>query len=193
MAKENTTTKPYAAQIKRQGTRLFDQQMWCFGQDIRYPEGNLFLEYGFTRERPPEGINAGSNYIWHGEQHQLLMLWGFGLFYSQQPQGGIFLQRFGFHPHFTSDWQQSQQIWSPRDFSLLTLPCCPEEQRTVQNLLVSCLLWIISYEEWIEHRCGHAYRHECLKNWKKHVIAADQMTVAWRALAKQYQSLYVKA
>jgi len=32
--------------------------MWCFGADIRHPNGNLLLEFGFQRERPRKGLAA---------------------------------------------------------------------------------------------------------------------------------------
>jgi hypothetical protein len=176
-----------AAQIKRKGTRLFDQQMWCFGQDIRHPRGNLLIEYGFTRERPPEGLSASTRYLWHGEQDQLLMLWGFGLFYTQNHQGGIFLRRFGFRPCFTMDWHQPENIWSPEDFSLLCPPRKPEEQKIAQSLLVACLFWIIGYEQWIQEYYGLAYRKDCLEGWKKRITEPEQIIIDWQTLAEQCQ------
>lgn len=41
---------------------LFDQQLWCWGQVIRRPEGNLLLAYGMTRQRLPETIKGSSLY-----------------------------------------------------------------------------------------------------------------------------------
>ena len=37
--------------VIREGKLLLDQQCWCWGQDIRHPEGNLLLTHGFVRER----------------------------------------------------------------------------------------------------------------------------------------------
>ena len=37
--------------VIREGKLLLDQQCWCWGQDIRHPDGNLLLTHGFVRER----------------------------------------------------------------------------------------------------------------------------------------------
>jgi hypothetical protein len=49
-------------ELMNRGRTLLHQQCWLWGQDIRRAEGNLLLEYGFERKRPPEGANACSQY-----------------------------------------------------------------------------------------------------------------------------------
>ncbi len=36
---------------RRCGAELFNQQVWCWGQDIRYPEKNLLLTYNINKEK----------------------------------------------------------------------------------------------------------------------------------------------
>ena len=48
--------------VRKIGTTLLDQQLWCWGQDIRRTEGNALLAYGFTKHRPLEGKHGSTAY-----------------------------------------------------------------------------------------------------------------------------------
>src|SRR5689334_2275112 len=98
----NTGEGPSTGDDVKRGAALFHQQMWCWGCDIRRPEGNLLLMYGFERERPPEGVHGSSSYFLHTPTERGIRLWGFGLFFTQQGQGSLFLQRYGFAPRWRS-------------------------------------------------------------------------------------------
>jgi hypothetical protein len=39
---------------------------WCWGQDIRRPEGNLLLASGFERHRPPPDVAGNRRYVLRG-------------------------------------------------------------------------------------------------------------------------------
>lgn len=67
------------SRTRKYATILLDQQLWCFGCDIRRTAGNLLLEYGFERKRPPISQKGSSCYSlnWQGKQ---ILLWGFGIF-----------------------------------------------------------------------------------------------------------------
>ena len=82
--------------IRKIGTMLFDQQLWCWGQDIRRAEGNALLAYGFTKHRPPEGKHGSTAYEWRSSGRNRVVLWGFGFFYGDGDRGGLFLQRYKF-------------------------------------------------------------------------------------------------
>ena len=68
--------------VRKTGTLLLDQQLWCWGQDIRRVDGNALLAYGFTRHRPPEGEHGSPAYEWRGSGRSRVILWGFGFFYG---------------------------------------------------------------------------------------------------------------
>ncbi|RKH08533.1 hypothetical protein D7X74_31380, partial [Corallococcus sp. CA047B] len=48
--------------VRRDGDRLFDVAMWCLGQDVRCPDGNVLLRHGLVREPRPEGVEGQSAY-----------------------------------------------------------------------------------------------------------------------------------
>jgi hypothetical protein len=39
--------------LRRRASALFDQQMWCWGQDVRHHGGDVLVRYGFCRWRTP--------------------------------------------------------------------------------------------------------------------------------------------
>ena len=84
--------------VRKIGTTLLDQQLWCWGQDVRRAEGNALLTYGFTKHRPPEGKHGSTAYEWRGAGRSRVILWGFGFFYGDGGRGGLFLQRYKFAP-----------------------------------------------------------------------------------------------
>lgn len=62
------------------------------GCAIRRPEGNLLIEYGFERDRPPE---AGcSRYPLRQSARRVLVLRGFGFFPGRSLDSGIYVNRF---------------------------------------------------------------------------------------------------
>ena len=48
--------------LQRRGSALLNQQCWFWGQDVRRAEGNLLLELGFQRQRPPEEQQGCTQY-----------------------------------------------------------------------------------------------------------------------------------
>gem|GEM_PF-4837990 len=62
------------------------------------PEGNLPLEAGFHKRRPPEGETGSSCYTLALPDGERLTLWGFGLFYATPRQGGVYLNPYQFQP-----------------------------------------------------------------------------------------------
>lgn len=98
---------------RRYGRVLFNQQLWLWGQDIRRPEGNALLTYGFERIRPPEGLRAGNTYRLVQTDGTRIFLWGFGLVYHRAECGGVFMPRFAFTPHVSPGMEAPENVWSP--------------------------------------------------------------------------------
>ncbi len=73
--------------MRNQGTVLLNQQIWCWGQDIRHREGNLLLAYGFRRHRPPANTHGSSCYELQVNEQTAIRLWGFGFFYEHHELG----------------------------------------------------------------------------------------------------------
>ncbi|HVF09872.1 MAG TPA: hypothetical protein VNA16_03670 [Abditibacteriaceae bacterium] len=58
------------------GKRLLAQQCWCWGQDVRYVEGNLLLRYGFERRRAPQWQSGATTYLLRHLPDRVIALWG---------------------------------------------------------------------------------------------------------------------
>ncbi len=179
---------PLDAAALRSASHLLDQQMWCFGQDIRHPEGNVLLRFGFQRHRQTDAAGSHSAYVLTPFPAAQLVLWGFGLFYGQGSCGGMFLRRYLFHPVWTPHAQLSELVWEPADVPDVRAPRTPEEWRRTCRLLAGAVRWIAGYEHWVQETLGSAYRRQCLEQWKKTVVAADAIPAAWQKLAERISS-----
>jgi hypothetical protein len=167
----------------KKGTALLHQQMWCWGCDIRRPEGNLLLTYGFTRERPPEGVLGSSAYSLHRPDGRGMGLWGFGLFATQEGEGSLFLKRYEFAPRLSSLTTLPTTIWTLAQLPPLRLPQTEEEASFLQRLFRDLLLEISRYERRVRETRGEAYREGCLKDWQQRVCPAQRMAEDWERFA----------
>lgn len=170
--------------VRKIGTTLLDQQLWCWGQDIRRAEGNALLAYGFTRHRVPEGKHGSPAYEWRGSGRSRVILWGFGFFYGDGDRGGLFLQRYKFAPKQTAAVDFSLPIWKPEQLPELTHPRGVEAWCCVFGLLTQGLAWIGDYERWIISEYGLDYRQQCTDAWKKKCIPAHEMAAKWHELVE---------
>jgi hypothetical protein len=167
----------------RKGAALFHQQMWCWGYDIRRPEGNLLLTYGFKRERPPEGVHGSSAYILHTPERREITLWGFGLFLAQDRQGSLFLPRYGFLPRWSSLTPFPANVWTLAQLPPMIFPQTEKEVLCVRRLFTDLLLEISRYEQWIRETQGEGYRESCIRCWPHVVCPANGMVEAWKEFA----------
>lgn len=175
---------PISGATRRLGRDLLEQQMWCFGCDIRRVEGNLLLEYGFTRHRPPEGKQGHSCYIFRPEADCQIGLWGSGLFYGDAQLGGLFLKRYDFQPKLTALPHLSPSGIAEAKPPAAHKPQTPAEADCAANLASAALRWLSQYEAWVQANVGVSYRQDCIANWPK-----PKPTVATEAIATTWQSL----
>jgi hypothetical protein len=178
---------PISGATRRLGRGLLDQQMWCFGCDIRRPAGNLLLQYGFTRHRPPEGETGGSCYILYPQPGCQIGLWGNGLFYGEVQLGGLFLKRYEFSPKLTGSPQlpavNSQTVELPAGRK----PQTEAEIERTCALLGRALSWVGRYEQWVQAVAGVDYRRQSVRAWhRKTVVPAGETAAAWQELAEQF-------
>lgn len=168
------------------GAELMHQQCWCWGQDVRRPEGNLLLEYGFQRSRPPAEISGSSRYALHrgGER---LALWGFGVGYALEGCGSIYVNRYCFVPRWLGEFAAIESVWQAEQLASLRRPFTRREIRRSRRLLRSLIRWMACYERWVEVRCGDSYRSGALAAWSRTSIAAHRMPVEWELLARHVE------
>ena len=171
------------AATRKLAAKLFEQQMWCWGCDIRHPD-NLLLQYGFQRLRPPEGIRSSSVYLFSPTSDSQVALWGFGLFYGKQQCGGLYLKRSGFDPRFTRTMQLAGNEWESEPETETALS--EVQTHELWHLIEATQHWIADYEQWVESTYGIAYRQQCVDCWHRKVsVPAPEMSVTWRQLAFQ--------
>ena len=175
---------PISGTSRRKGQQLLDRQCWNWGRDIVRPEGNLLLEAGFLRRRPPEGEAGSSCYTLALPDGESLMLWGFGLLYGTTRKGGVYLNRYQFRPFWLPPETVQEPIWKPD-----TIPTAqtPPSARVPVDLTVAAIRRIADYEEWVLARCGLEYRRTVLRQWKRSSkrMVPQALPEAWRSLADE--------
>jgi len=176
--------------VRKQGTALLDQQMWCFGCDIRRQSGNALLAYGFERSRPPEDMKGSSQYCLRLEDGTRLVLWAFGLYFGAAPQGGLLLRRYEFSPRLLPD---PGQAWKSENLPRPRLPACRADCEQARELLPAALRWLAGYEDWALAQLGVEYRTNCLAAWPKRAATKPEETPqAWRELAQACEGVRMK-
>jgi len=169
--------------INALGIALFLQQMGLWGQDTKRAEGNLFVEYGFTRERPPVGEGGDTSYFLGLDDERSLVLWRFGLFYLDAQIGGILLRRRSLIPRLTPPSSMPTDRWKVTDIPSATLPATLVEGQKVCTLLSAAFLWISSYERWVKSTLGESYRLCCLEKQNEAIMPSQGLDAEWERLA----------
>jgi hypothetical protein len=180
------TTWRFPERLVSRGTKLLTQQCWYWGCDVRRPEGNLLLQNGCTRTRPPEGVEGSTLYICEPAPGAQVILWSFGVFFGRAGAGGLFLNRFRFEPLLLEQAALPPAIWQVEQ--LPTLSRAANADRTRLNALLGDLLhWVIAYEHTVLAVQGLAYREACLAQWSRQKLGlpADALVPAWQNLAEE--------
>jgi hypothetical protein len=172
------------ASVRRFAAGLLDQQMWCWGRDIRRGERNVLMEYGFTRWRPPPGTLGSTAYQLDSPPRRQVVLWGFGLFFGDGIDGGIFLKRYAFAPLWSRHSDLRAALWRPEDLPEFGVPRTAEERSSVRGLLSALLHRTADYESWVLATLGPEYRRQCVSSWSKAVAEAETVPDHWRRLAE---------
>lgn len=175
--------------VRRFGSDLLNQQMWCWGSDIRRPAGNLLRDYGFIKHAAPEGSGLKPCYSLEAGGVSI-RLWGFGLFFAVCPDYALFLKRFEFVPRLVDPAAMTWDVWRTRDLPRLWSPGTDAEVGRSHELLSESCAWIASYERWVQARAGSAWRASTVGSWRgmrKRVVAdGDEMAGRWSDLSRHF-------
>ena len=173
---------PISGPRRRRGQKLLHWQCWIWGRDIVRPEGNLLLEAGYLRRRPPEGEAGTSWYTRSLPDGDSLVLWGFGVLYGTPREGGVYLNRYQFRPVWLPSETVRESIWKA---DMIPTGPTPPSPRMPVDLTVAAIRRIADYEEWALARCGVEYRRAVLRKWNRPSERPSPQTLpqAWRALA----------
>ena len=93
---------------------LVKLQMWCFGYDIRRPEGNLLLRFGFERSKLPTGQYGSSYYSKVLDSTHTMHLWGFAMA-LERPGIGLLVKRNERTPRVYEGARIEYPLWRPQD------------------------------------------------------------------------------
>lgn len=159
------------------------QQCWCWGCDIRRPEGNLLLAYGFQRRRPPEGVHGGSAYTYELDSMASIRLWGFGLFFRIRGLSALYVNRYEFLPRLAPSDQLPDSVFLPEQVPATLIPKNLTETEVAEGMLSRVMRWVAAYEAWVLDICGLAYRDSCLRGWDQPCIDPLEAPERWRSLA----------
>ena len=165
---------------------LLSQQIWCWGQDIKRPEGNWLLDLGFHRFTPPEDrIHCSSVYSLDLKGNRRIILRGFGVFFGDDTRGGVFLDRYQFTPRYSESSSLKCPPWSDSDVPVMNIPS-PSQRVGCLFVLLDLIEWIRQYEVDIITRLGIEYRQDSLSQWnngKRVFIPAAEIAANWRRLS----------
>jgi hypothetical protein len=177
-----------APEDQEAGAILFDQQMWCWGRDIRRPEGNALLLYGLERDAPPPESRLGPVYHLSPAPGARLILAGFGLFYSRAGLGALYLARQRFSPCLLRRAAFPAPCWKVHAVPPHRPPETAREWERARLLMSQALSWTAAYEEWVWREIGPDHRRRCVADWFKQTVPAETMAAEWRALAGLYEA-----
>ena len=177
------------ADIQRAVIPLLDQQMWCWGCDVRRTQGNLLLAHG-AEKRPSPNARYHSAYTFQLDKDAVFNLWGWGIWLAHPHWGSLFISRSRCHVRYSSAFTPMPDAWRARDLPPMTGVREDTEAGYADHLLATALNWIGGYENWLGSQVEPDYRERILKQWPqrkryKGGISAAEMPVRWFELAEQ--------
>jgi len=170
----------------RAAAALLDFQMWCWGQDIVRPEGNLLL--GHAERWRPDGGRGSSHYRVRLDASRALILWGFAVAVDSPNAPYVVLRRHGFTPRVLDRERVKWPIARPEALPRGERPRSAAEAALVHEALAAAVGWITEYERGVRTSVGAAWRQECLRRRPRELrrrlrCAPDALVEAWSDLA----------
>ncbi|MBK8031816.1 MAG: hypothetical protein IPK17_20500 [Chloroflexi bacterium] len=171
--------------IFKTGIGLIDQQMWCWGCDVRRAEGNLLTQYGFIKRPAPEPRYHSAYTLYEAIPDGALTLWGWGLWIAAPERGSLFIGRDRFHVRWIPETDLAPSAWLERD---LPSGCADTRFSDAYLLLHAAFLWIAAYEHWVVEVHEQSYRARTIEAYPqrrrfKGGVLAERMSAQWLELA----------
>lgn len=184
----------YPSEYRKQLKPLLHQQMWLFGQDIIFPNGNLLYRYQFTHKRP---ANRGSAMYIREDETKQIVLWGWGIWFGEIGTGAIFVNRFKAKPQFTPHYSLNDPVHS--EDGLPHRSCRVSSMaraQSVRHLWAELLAWIGAYEAWVLATAGEGWRQSALRAFNHAVTKpkhASSISGQWQSLSNRGYTLPIKS
>ena len=167
------------------GVALLSQQIWCWGRDILRAQGNWLIEQGFEVIKAPEELERAKNiYSLKISKEQHIMLRGFGIIFTDNRYGSIFVPRYEFLPKYAASSKLNTLPWST-DYLPEFAPPKEIEKQYCSIMLVQLIDWIITYEQNLITNLGIDFRNTIVEEWnngKRQIIASDNIISEWEKL-----------
>jgi hypothetical protein len=145
------------------------------------------LQYGCTRERPPNS-NEGSSQYSLVDKTGKIILWGFGMMCATKNEG-LFLGRHAFGPKLLKVNSLLPNIWEPDQVSQGMLPKTTEETLLMLHLLVKSTKWLERYEKWVLSICGESYRTKSLQGMHSRDVPHIRLDKKWSELSEKFAKI----
>jgi hypothetical protein len=173
----------FPEQLVGQGTKLFTQQCWNWGCDVRRQAGNLLRAYGFRHQQRPTTEAGSSSYTLAPAADVQLRLWSFGLVWHT-PAGSLFLDRYRFAPRLLRMAELPPAVWRPEQ--LLHRLGAEADRALIADLLGATIRAIVDYEQWVFTQYGYPYRYDCLMQWSRRALAlpVEALAPSWDDFAR---------
>lgn len=174
----------FSGDFGRYFSSMFNLQMWCFGCDIRRPEGNLPLSYGFSRHKPPGHTNGSSHYIRELGTLTKLHLLGFAIA-IEDAGSGLLLKRYQRIPRLFRRQPLPVGLHRPQQLPHTFAPMQEAERRESTRLLALLAQELSCYEEFIETAASPEFQRSRrssaprVGNPSRHIYLRE----AWSSLA----------
>lgn len=173
--------------VLRDADRLFDVSMWCLGQDVRCPEGNLLMRRGLVRHARPEGVEGQSAYCVALPDGGRLSLWGFGALCECGQ--AVFVPRDGFTPRWLERAPEGP-AYRACELGTWRAPASVEERREVRRSLTGLAEWFAGHEDWVAREVGLEWRRACVAARRKAPpVPPETLAAAWWRLGTRIRSL----
>tara|TARA_B100000579_G_C22703204_1_gene790816 strand:- start:6 stop:608 length:603 start_codon:yes stop_codon:yes gene_type:complete len=176
------------------GVDLLSQQIWCWGRDILRVEGNWLFDLGFEIIPAPQYMERVKNiYLFHITDSRRVILRGFGVFYTDDRYGSIFVPRYEFIPKYTPVNEFKTLPWGVDDVTEFISPVGVEREYC-SIMLRELIDWIIAYEEDTLAILGMDYRMAILDLWdngKRRVFSPQNSIKEWTKLRDEIEEILV--
>lgn len=173
------------ARFHQKVVRLFDQQFWRWGCDVKHTSGNLLVRFGFRRIPPPNPDSSQSSvYLLEIDRCTRVVLRGSAAFFGNDCLGGLLVKRFDSLPYRTPLAHLEELPHTP--------DCLPPLERFQSadphwsELASELFRWIAQYEAWIIREYGSQYVERSLElRGKRPVVEVSALESEWLKLADE--------
>ncbi|WP_169974946.1 hypothetical protein [Tautonia rosea] len=178
---------PVSAPLRREAANLLDLQLWCWGLDIRRPQGNALIGFGFQRIPVAEGGRGTSAYQKPLDEGRTLVLWGSGLVLTDPVVGAVAVRRFEFRLSFDRSPTLTSELLAAGSVPELGPILDPDDCGRAHRLVLSVFEAIIAYESWAIDHLGPGERQRGINAWPKLRIPAEQLVSTWQDIANRWR------